>query len=86
MAFLTSFTGGNRDKMKKYIGIFLQAGILGVPVGAALNYTLLLSALAALVLGNFVKLPTIGIDSSPIPLMKSNTAGGAASSGLSLHE
>lgn len=44
-----------------FIGVFLQAGILGLPVGLDLSFTVLLAALAALVLGNLVELPTIGL-------------------------
>jgi branched-chain amino acid transport system permease protein len=44
-----------------FIGIFLQAGILGLPVGLDLSDTVLLAALAALVLGNLVELPTIAL-------------------------
>jgi branched-chain amino acid transport system permease protein len=44
-----------------FIGIFLQAGILGLPVGLDLSYTVLLAALAALVLGNLVQLPAIAL-------------------------
>ncbi len=53
-----------------FIGIFLQAGILGVPVGAAFNYTVLLSALAALVLGNFVNLPTIALSAVALGVLQ----------------
>jgi branched-chain amino acid transport system permease protein len=44
-----------------FIGVFLQAGILGLPVGSDFSYTVLLAALAALVLGNLVELPTIAL-------------------------
>jgi branched-chain amino acid transport system permease protein len=44
-----------------FIGIFLQAGILGLPVGLDLSDTVLLAALAALVLGNLVELPAIAL-------------------------
>jgi branched-chain amino acid transport system permease protein len=44
-----------------FIGVFLQAGILGLPVGIDLSFTVLLAALAALVLGNLVDLPTIAL-------------------------
>ena len=53
-----------------FIGIFLQAGILGVPVGAAFNYTVLLSALAALVLGNFVNLPAIALSAVALGVLQ----------------
>ncbi len=44
-----------------FVGVFLQAGILGLPVGLDFSYTALLAALAALVLGNLVELPTIAL-------------------------
>jgi branched-chain amino acid transport system permease protein len=44
-----------------FIGVFLQSGILGLPVGLDLSFTVLLAALAALVLGNLTELPTIGL-------------------------
>jgi branched-chain amino acid transport system permease protein len=44
-----------------FIGVFLQAGFLGLPVGLDLSFTVLLAALAALVLGNLVNLPTIAL-------------------------
>jgi branched-chain amino acid transport system permease protein len=53
-----------------FIGIFLQAGILGIPVDATFNYTVLLSALAALVLGNFVNLPTIALSAVALGVLQ----------------
>ena len=53
-----------------FVGIFLQAGILGVPVDAAFNYTVLLAALAALVLGNFVNLPTIALSAVALGVLQ----------------
>jgi branched-chain amino acid transport system permease protein len=53
-----------------FIGIFLQAGILGIPVDANFNYTVLLAALAALVLGNFVNLPTIALSAVAIGVLQ----------------
>jgi branched-chain amino acid transport system permease protein len=44
-----------------FIGVFLQAGILGLPLGLDLSFTVLLASLAALVLGNLVELPTIAL-------------------------
>jgi branched-chain amino acid transport system permease protein len=44
-----------------FVGVFLQAGILGLPIGLDLSYTVLLAALAALVLGDLVELPTIAL-------------------------
>jgi branched-chain amino acid transport system permease protein len=44
-----------------FLGVYLQAGILGLPVGSDFSDTVLLAALAALVLGNLVELPTIAL-------------------------
>ena len=44
-----------------FLGVYLQAGILGLPVGTDFSDTVLLAALAALVLGNLVNLPTIAL-------------------------
>jgi branched-chain amino acid transport system permease protein len=44
-----------------FLGVYLQAGILGLPVGSDFSDTVLLAALAALVLGNLVNLPTIAL-------------------------
>ena len=42
-----------------FIGVFLQAGIHGLPVVTTLNLSVLLAALAALMLGNLVDLPAV---------------------------
>jgi branched-chain amino acid transport system permease protein len=42
-----------------FLALFLRAGILGVPLGAALSLQALVLALAALVLGRLRDLPTI---------------------------
>ena len=44
-----------------FIGVFLQAGILGLPLGLDLSFTVLLASLAAMVLGNLVDLPAIAL-------------------------
>jgi branched-chain amino acid transport system permease protein len=44
-----------------FVGVFLQASILGLPIGTDFSYTVLLAALAAMVLGNLVELPTIAL-------------------------
>ena len=53
-----------------FIGVFLQAGILGLPEGVALNYTVLLAALTALVLGNLVELPSIAVSAVALGLLQ----------------
>ncbi|HEY7917872.1 MAG TPA: ABC transporter permease [Acidimicrobiales bacterium] len=45
--------------MLSFVAVFLQAGILGLPAGITLSFTVLLAALAALVLGNLTDLPTV---------------------------
>jgi branched-chain amino acid transport system permease protein len=42
-----------------FTGVFLQAGIQGLPVITTLNLSVLLAALAALMLGNLVDLPAV---------------------------
>ncbi|HLH28986.1 MAG TPA: hypothetical protein VKW77_08710, partial [Acidimicrobiales bacterium] len=44
-----------------FVGTFLQAGILGLPVTVSLSLTVLLAALAALVLGDLVHLPAVAL-------------------------
>ncbi len=44
-----------------FVGTFLQAGILGLPLSVSLSLTVLLAALAALVLGDLVNLPAIAL-------------------------
>lgn len=42
-----------------FLALFLRAGIIGLPFGSAFTFTLLLSALAALMLGRLTDLPAI---------------------------
>jgi branched-chain amino acid transport system permease protein len=58
-----------------FIGVFLQAGILGLPVGLDLSYTVLLAALAALVLGNLVELPTIALAAVALGVLQQGCCG-----------
>jgi branched-chain amino acid transport system permease protein len=44
-----------------FVGTFLQAGILGVEIGVGFDFTVLLAALAAMVLGDLTRLPTIAV-------------------------
>src|SRR5260370_24058643 len=44
-----------------FTGVFLQAGIQGLPVISTLNLSVLLAALAALVLGNLTDLPAVAV-------------------------
>ncbi len=42
-----------------FVAIWLRAGIIGLPVGSAISFGILLRALAALMLGNLTNLPAI---------------------------
>jgi branched-chain amino acid transport system permease protein len=42
-----------------FVGLFLRAGLVGLPFGGALSFTVLLIALAALMLGRLTNLPTV---------------------------
>jgi len=53
-----------------FIGIFLQAGIQGLPVISSLNLTVLLAALAALVMGNLVDLPAVAVSAVALGLLQ----------------
>jgi len=44
-----------------FVGVFLQAGILGLPVLPSFGFTVLLTALAALTMGKLTDLPTIAL-------------------------
>jgi branched-chain amino acid transport system permease protein len=53
-----------------FTGIFLQAGIQGLPVISSLNLTVLLAALAALVMGNLVDLPAVAVSAVALGLLQ----------------
>lgn len=53
-----------------FAGIFLQAGIQGLPVISSLNLTALLAALAALVMGNLVDLPAVAVSAVALGLLQ----------------
>jgi branched-chain amino acid transport system permease protein len=53
-----------------FTGVFLQAGILGLPVISGLNLSVLLAALAALVLGNLVNLPAVAVSAVALGLLQ----------------
>ena len=53
-----------------FIGVLLQAQILGVPPAPNFNYTVLLAALAAMVLGNMEHLPTIAMSAVVIGVLQ----------------
>jgi branched-chain amino acid transport system permease protein len=53
-----------------FTGVFLQAGISGLPVISGLNLTVLLAALAALTLGNLVDLPAVAVSAVAVGLLQ----------------
>ena len=53
-----------------FTGVFLQAGIQGLPVISGLNLTVLLAALAALTLGNLVDLPAVAVAAVAVGLLQ----------------
>lgn len=53
-----------------FTGVFLQAGIGGLPVISGLNLTVLLAALAALTLGNLVDLPAVAVSAVAVGLLQ----------------
>jgi branched-chain amino acid transport system permease protein len=53
-----------------FTGIFLQAGMQGLPVISTLNFSVLLAALAALVLGNLVNLPAVVVSAVALGLLQ----------------
>ena len=53
-----------------FTAVFLQAGIQGLPVISSLNLTVLLAALAALMLGNLVDLPAVAVSAVAVGLLQ----------------
>ena len=53
-----------------FVAVMLEAGILGLPLGLSLSYTVLLAALSALVLGNFVNLPAITVSAVALGILQ----------------
>ncbi len=53
-----------------YLALFLRAGVVGLPIGAALSFGILLRALAALMLGRMTHLPTIVASSLAIGVLE----------------
>jgi branched-chain amino acid transport system permease protein len=53
-----------------FTGVFLQAGIQGLPVISGLNFSVLLAALAALMLGNLVDLPAVAASAVALGLLQ----------------
>jgi branched-chain amino acid transport system permease protein len=55
-----------------FIAIWLRAGIIGLPVGAALSFNVLLRALAALTLGNLTNLPAIATSAVALGVLETS--------------
>lgn len=53
-----------------FTGVFLQAGIQGLPLISGLNLSVLLAALAALTLGNMVDLPAVAVSAVALGLLQ----------------
>ncbi len=53
-----------------FTGVFLQAGIQGLPVISSLNLSVLLASLAAMMLGNLVDLPAVAVSAVALGLLQ----------------
>ena len=53
-----------------FLALFLRAGVVGLPIGSALSFGVLLRALAALMLGRLTHLPTIVASSLAIGVLE----------------
>jgi branched-chain amino acid transport system permease protein len=53
-----------------FTGLFLRAGIIGLPIGLGFSLTVLLSAFAALMLGKLTELPTIALSAVALGLLE----------------
>jgi branched-chain amino acid transport system permease protein len=62
-----------------FLALFLRAGILGVPLGAALSLSALVLALAALVIGRLRHLPTVAATGVALGILEYGVAWNAAS-------
>ncbi|MGB0114305.1 MAG: ABC transporter permease [Ilumatobacteraceae bacterium] len=62
-----------------FLALFLRAGILGVPLGAALSLVTLVQALAALVIGRLRSLPTIATTAIALGVLEYGVAWNASS-------
>jgi branched-chain amino acid transport system permease protein len=62
-----------------FLALFLRAGILGVPLGAALNLSTLVLALAALVIGRLRHLPTVATAAVALGILEYGVAWNATS-------
>ncbi len=55
-----------------FLAIWLRAGIIGLPVGGALSFNVLLRALAALLLGNLTNLPAIATSAVALGVLETS--------------
>lgn len=62
-----------------FLALFLRAGILGVPLGAALSLTALVQALAALVIGRLRHLPTVATAAVALGILEYGVSWNASS-------
>ena len=62
-----------------FLALFLRAGILGVPLGAALSLSTLVLALAALVIGRLRHLPTVATAAVALGILEYGVAWNASS-------
>ena len=62
-----------------FLALFLRAGVLGVPLGAALSLTALVQALAALVIGRLRHLPTVATAAVALGILEYGVAWNASS-------
>lgn len=53
-----------------FVGLYLRAGILGLPFGTAFTFTVLLMTLAALMLGRFTNLPAIAFSAVALGVLE----------------
>lgn len=57
-----------------FVGLYLRAGVLGLPFGSAFTFTVLLLTLAALMLGRFTQLPTIALSAIVLGVLEQGVA------------
>jgi len=57
-----------------FVGLSLRAGIVGLPFGSAFTFTVLLVALAALMLGRLVELPTVVASAVALGMLEQGVA------------
>jgi branched-chain amino acid transport system permease protein len=53
-----------------FVGLYLRAGLVGLPFGGALSFTVLLIALAALMLGKLTNLPTVATSAIALGILE----------------